>query len=975
MTNFFDRLLFIRRLIVAWVTLILLSVTFPALALHLDQIDVSQLENQSLSLHDRLHFQLSPIDIPLKTVLSSPDWHHATESLANSRTTFRLNDQALWLMGTFKNGSEERWQGVVNYQYKQTRSLEFFLVDQRTGRILKQLTTGTGLRFSQRELPIRTFSFSMMLEPEQEADLYIKAIDDGLVVVDLALWQKDSFERHISQQNLTTGAVIGILIILSCFCMIMHIMVKEPSTLYLSGFLSAWAMLFATQHGIAFEFIWPDTPEVNKTATSVVAGISLLFLSLFAQKSLQNQKHSLIERLHLSNILLSVAVIFLPLYTPASLHLALLAIASLIIVTSCMLLAFMLLLDDQPYSRAQAFIWTAFTLGISLVMLSQYGVIAESWLTEYIVLVISIITTFITASKVGSQYNLKGEKKKSWTSQASTVLQQYYDIYQNAVEGIFTCNLDGQLISANPTMVHTMGFKNFSEMKSSCLKSGILQIFASTDQGEKLFEEVITNGFVSNREIKFTRPDNRHIWLLVSMRISPTADNKQIYVHGAAVDITEKHQANQHQTYISSYDSVSGALNRQQFEKTIQRALINWEKDNNEAVVLYIDVNNFELIRESCGTTAGDSLVRQISEQLKATLKDTGELARIDLDTFAVCLVNRTSNEGFAIAYRLVESIKEFRFVWENNIFNVGLSIGMTTVYPQDKSASQLISRADAACQIARSKGTNRIHIFAEDDNAVDYKKSDVEWISIINQAIENNRFILFFQKITALNTEQHKMSYELLLKIKSEDDSLMSPNTFIPAAERYELMPAIDRWVISTWFRWVSQHPLHLDDFELCCINISGSSAADLEFREFLHQQFRQYDIPHNKICFELTEKSTIVNLATTLEFISAFKELGCKFSLDDFGSGFSSYGYLKNLPVDFIKIDGDFVKDLVIDPIDKAMVNSINGVAQAIGKKTIAESVESEEILNELKEIGVDYVQGRHIHPPAPLSKIIIS
>jgi EAL domain-containing protein (putative c-di-GMP-specific phosphodiesterase class I) len=300
----------------------------------------------------------------------------------------------------------------------------------------------------------------------------------------------------------------------------------------------------------------------------------------------------------------------------------------------------------------------------------------------------------------------------------------------------------------------------------------------------------------------------------------------------------------------------------------------------------------------------------------------------------------------------------------------------MVNIDSSTKSISDVLSQADTACYTAKDTGRNRVHVYVEGDSDYQRRHGEMQWVARINKALDEDRFCLHYQPIVPVcGSSEGYLHFELLLRMEDEDGSLIPPGAFIPAAERYNLMGALDRWVVSTAFNWLAQHRNLLEQLALCTINLSGQTLSDPHFVDYMFDLFKQIDVPAHKICFEITETAAISNLKNAMYLIRELNSKGCVFALDDFGSGLSSFAYLKNLPVDFLKIDGAFVKDMVDDPIDYAMVKSINDVGHVMGKQIIAEFVENDEILAKLKEIGVDYAQGYGIARPQKLSLLLDS
>lgn len=329
-------------------------------------------------------------------------------------------------------------------------------------------------------------------------------------------------------------------------------------------------------------------------------------------------------------------------------------------------------------------------------------------------------------------------------------------------------------------------------------------------------------------------------------------------------------------------------------------------------------------------------------------------------------------HEAERVANALRRTIEDFRFVWEKQVFGIGVSIGVVPIQGAGQTVSSILSAADAACYAAKDRGRNRIHIYHEGDVELARRHGEMRWVTRIQTALEENRFELARQPIVSLSDSADADShYELLLRMRDEDGDIVLPDAFLPAAERYNLSVRLDRWVVREAFRLLTSDPKHLERLFLCSINLSGVSLADEDFLIFVTTELASTGLPPGKVCFEITETAAIANLSGAMRFMEVLRRVGCRFALDDFGSGLSSFAYLKSLPVDFLKIDGVFVKDIIEDPIDRELVRSINEIGHVMGKRTIAEFVESKEILAVLGEIGVDYVQGFELGKPKLLPR----
>lgn len=432
-------------------------------------------------------------------------------------------------------------------------------------------------------------------------------------------------------------------------------------------------------------------------------------------------------------------------------------------------------------------------------------------------------------------------------------------------------------------------------------------------------------------------------------------------------EISDRQRIQHQLSWQAAHDPLTGLANRRQFEQSLEEALIEAKAVNYKHILCYLDLDQFKIVNDTCGHAAGDELLRQVTALLQSKIRKSDVLARLGGDEFGVLLYHCSLELGRRVADKLLESIQAFRFVWHEKMFAIGASIGLVAIDATSESGVSVLSRADTAMYAAKDGGRNRVHVYEAGDHDLVQRCGDMQWVSRIVKALEENRFCLYRQAIAPIqpdNLATHH--YELLLRMQDEKGQLVLPMAFIPAAERYNLMSQIDRWVIQTLFCVLQQ--VNSDAQSVYTVNLSAASLNDDQFLDFLQQQFLQHQILPSTICFEITETSTIANLKKAAHFIHQLKKIGCHFALDDFGSGMSSLAYLKNLPVDYLKIDGHFIKNIVSDRVSAAMIEAINHIGHVMGLQTIAEFVENEEILEKVKRLGVDYAQGYGIGKPHP-------
>ncbi len=426
-------------------------------------------------------------------------------------------------------------------------------------------------------------------------------------------------------------------------------------------------------------------------------------------------------------------------------------------------------------------------------------------------------------------------------------------------------------------------------------------------------------------------------------------------------------------SYQSQHDVLTGLPNRQAFEAQLGPFLDSARNEGRIHALCYLDLDDFHVINDTCGHVAGDEMLRQLAQLLSAQRRDGDLLGRLYGDEFGLLLVDCSLENAKAIVERLHTVLKGFRFEWEGKRFDVSLSIGLVPVDRHTSDAAGLLSAAETASNVANETGRNQIHVGGPDDAELTKRLGDAHAVTRIRHALEEDRFQLYFQTITpvAADTEAGD-HYELLIRMLDEQGDILPPGAFLPAAEKYHLSPRLDCWVVSKAAAWLSAHPNHLERLSLCSINLSGHSLGNGELLDRIFSVFESASVDPGKICFEITETAAISQLNSAVPFIRALMEKGFRFALDDFGSGFSSFAYLKNLPVDFLKIDGLFVRDMDTNAVDRAMVKAIGEIGRVMGKKTIAEYVENDRILAYLREFGIDYAQGYHIDRPRPLEEL---
>jgi len=538
---------------------------------------------------------------------------------------------------------------------------------------------------------------------------------------------------------------------------------------------------------------------------------------------------------------------------------------------------------------------------------------------------------------------------------------------KSIADGVITTDVRGHIEYMNPMASTITGWQ-----AAAAKGIEIETVYHPVSDGEVVPEvsNPVTECLRSGESVMFanirllTRTDGREFAIRDSASPIRNQEGEIIGVVLIIHDVTHIRDMSQQLAFQASNDAHTGMLNRRAFEQRVLHALEGSHKHGEQHVLCYMDLDQFKIINDTCGHIAGDTMLVQLAHIMQSFVRDGDTIARIGGDEFGLLLENCPVERGVDIAEEIRESIANFRFVWQDKMFEIGISIGILVLEQTSGDLTEVLSKADSACFIAKDKGRNCVYIYHEDEKGLSPQHREMHWAHEIQRAFQENYFCLYTQEITpfAQGNERHS---EILLRINSGDE-IVPPMAFIPAAERYSLMQKIDRWVIQKTLLQLTQLRSKQALDRIYSINLSGSTIADAGFCDFLLNTLGECEVPGKNLCFEITETAAISNLANAIRLINSVRELDCQFALDDFGCGLSSFSYLKNLPVQYLKIDGSFVRDIHQDRINLSMVEAINNIGHVMGLKTIAEFVENKAIFTRLEKIGVDYAQGNYVGIP---------
>ena len=920
-----------------------------------EQVVISK-HNSHVNLLGKIDWLIAEKPMQLSDIQNLQDWQ------PEYITTRISQDQSLWGRFQLVFADREEEQYFLTIGNPLLDYVDVFLLDEKD-RILGSYLMGGNRNYAKRSFKHRLFITPISSE-QQVVTVFLRINDDGPLVFPVDIDKQSSLLEREQLLLAIIGFISGGLALLACYFLITYIYMRSPVRFWFALSSGAFLLLFLNTKGILSQI------------TGITAYISNLSCALLGLLLLTSAKvtFAILEKVPTiwRYALYSFGFITLGMAFSADsgqqmTFSTLMAALSIVLIS---LLAFFYHKTDKRTANLVCL------TGLACIALSGFGQVTLFLsgfpLTQKLSLVFTLLIMLgimIIALAIEAHERVLTKRHSNQQQLALQDLQHFYDLFRNSAEGLYASSLDGHLISVNPAMCSLFGYVDETEMLREV--DNAEQFYVNPLDRAVLLGEIRENGKVIGKETKGIRKDGSEFWFSISGQIKQE-DDKQ-YVFGSISDVTERKQSNISLEYLATHDSLTGVYNRREFERRLQSGLLNAQNQNSDLTLLYMDLDQFKVVNDTCGHKAGDLLIKQLSQKLDAVVMDKGILARLGGDEFGVLLEGDNAQMAYLLANKLLNAVQEFRFIWENRIFTLGISIGQVPWQASISTPEQLLSMADSACYLAKERGRNQVHTYSAEDKHMQRYESEMSWVSHINHALQNDCFELYYQHYQALSQKAEGHHYEILLRMRDQTGNIVPPGAFLPAAERYNLTAQIDRWVIENYFNWLANNPQHNAELTRVSINLSGHSLADKELKLFILNAFEKYKVSYKKVCFEITESMAILKMDETLEFINTFHKLGCLFALDDFGSGFSSYSYLKNLPVDQVKIDGSFVKDILVDPVDMAMVSSIKDVAKAMGMETVAEFVESTEIMVELGKIGVDFAQGYGVARPHELANFI--
>lgn len=899
-----------------------------------------------------------------------PDW----QQVEGDYPAFGMDNHAYWFRVRLHNYSGELQFLMLDVQHPMLDYLDIFLI--KNGRLQQVWNTGLNRGVASKPYPSKTFTLPLRMDMDEEYDLYLHAQSASFMQLPVLLQDIRYYANQQAVGKMQMGGVSGAFVLAGVYALLMYGFIRERRFIYYALFcLSLVATIWILKgYATMYDFLpsWLENLQLLLTTGNLLLiGLLLSTLDMFRIWLPTRMRQTC--RVILSGVAMATLLLWLlPLSVAVYISFGCYVAVTLTAIGFCLYF----LRRGSWLQRLYCYSWLGFMIGCVSLFATRFNWLQEEWISEYLLSLFSAMAAFLLCFSLA--YRTYQEKKGRMRAkrQATEGLKRYFDLYHRANEGLFTSTLEGQLLAANPAFCRMFGYSDIQTMATTVGRK-THALYVNPQDRDDLLAKLFTSSKEGIRsDVEMRHQDGSTFWARLSLRISRReGKSRSMLLEGILVDITESKQYQARLEYLANHDEATGLYNRRYLIDALESLFKRRHNNPGTDYLCFIDIDHFKVINEGGGHLAGDEFLRQIAHHISMLKNDNCLLTRLSGDEFAVVLENTYIDEVIQLVERWRKAIQDLKFVWNGKIYSVTASLGVVPIQSGCNDASALMALADAACSTAKRQGRNRIHVYSDLSPEMRLYQEEVAWVARIHEALAERRFVLARQLIVPTGpAERQGYKYEILLRLRAEDGELIRPAQFIGAAERFGLMPQIDIWVLQNLLQWYADNPQELAELGMVSVNLSGESVGTPKMHRKIRQLLEVADFPYERLCFEITESQAIANIEATRSFIENFKTLGCVFALDDFGSGFSSYGHLKDLPIDLLKIDGQFVRHMDTSETDRAIVNSMAELARAVGVKTVAEFVENEEIAKRLTAMGVNYLQGYAIHEPSLLTEPLV-
>ena len=931
----------------ALLCLMLLSVT-QTFALSIDPLD----DQVSIIADSHYLFPVDSIsDIEQLKLIANNTWQ-------KDLTTFVFSGGEFWMKTTVINPTNNKFSKILYFERANIFEVDVYHFDANNN-LLQSFKTGSNRPLENKPILTNGFAFNLEFPANESSVIYTRMKSTGLNRFAMNVLSNDYFNKTMGSRQKWEISFYSIWVFLFFYNISVFLLTRESIFFAFSFFPVLMSALASTDSGFLYEIIPAIRGDIGLKIEMISLCLIIYFLASISEifKALR-QNHPFIYFMNYAikvSAICLVVLCLMPNYLGAT-KLAILLCAITLLTTTFQI--YYLALKKYHLFGVLSIVWTIFIAGAVISFLNAIGSLDKSIITDNsvhwsILLSYSLLSLTIVKKLQEEKTNAKHAMEKSRKN-----ISRFYDIFLNAEEGIFSCNDDGIIKDANPALCTLL-------QSDHPQGSNIESWFYNGSDKVSIFEELLNTGRIKNREVMFLDAKQRIFWLSINLRIMNEQKNNAEKIKGTVVDISDLKATEQKLNYVADHDQLTGLINRTKMLDEVSLII----KNHNYCYGININLDSFSAINDTCGQQAGNQLLREIGNLLIGTINTQNLVARIQSDEFFILLPHTTNEQGIKISQKIKQILSPYTFEWDQKDFKINASIGCAAFDKADRDLRTIFERCIVSLKLAKVNGGNRLEYYDINEHNEQDANLLLNGYNRINEALKNDDFVLFYQPIKPLASTE-ELHYEVLIRLMEDSGTIIAPGDFLPSAERFNLMQDIDRWVINCFFDFLVKNPEHAQQLECASINLSGSTLSTPESIERICELFDHYNVNPKKICFEITESMAITHLETTKRFIHTFKTMGCRFSLDDFGTGYSSYSYLANLDVDYVKIDGSFVKDIVCSTSNKAMVKSIHDVAMAMGLKTIAEFVENDEIESVLKSMGINYAQGYGIAKPQALT-----
>ena len=868
-----------------------------------------------------------------------------------------------WFVATLNNPSAEPRKIYLDLDYALLDKVRVTIFDD-SGKTLSQYKTGDMTPFGTRPVDYPTFVFPVEFEPQSVRHFSVLIETGSSMQAPLKVWQPEAFVTAKSTELMLFGLFIGAMIIMAIYNFLLFASTRDKSYLFFSATLLFYALTQSDLTGISFAYLWPNSVDWNNKSLIILASAAMISLGLFSAEFLRLNDNSFYTKSLVNTciVLCSLWVLLTPF-----IGYQLLIVGTAVVVS---LFPFILYVKSiqlwiKGYIPARYFVmaFSCFVIAMLVYVLNKFGVVERTLQTEYAMHVGAAAVVILLSLALADQVNQ--EKRARERAQASAIesLRKFEEIYNNSSEGMFRLSVRGQFVSANQAFLSMLKADSLAELEA---KFADFDQLLDDDQGALV--DLIQQGQLKKDWLVNCVNDGQ-IWAAVNLRMVEDPIDRERIIEGSMIDISDRKASETKLSYLANYDQLTGLINRNAFQERLRRLIDSAHRHEHEHSLLYIDLDRFKLVNDTCGHHAGDALLKQLALIFTHKVRQRDATARIGGDEFVILLENCDISEAVKVGEDIKRELNKFRFNWHGKQFDVGASIGIVSINQYSESVVSLMNLADSVCLMAKEQGRDRIVVHDDKAEDINEKIQAKNLLATIHDAIDKNKFTLFKQRIAAVGNDDFN-AYEILIRMQLSDD-VVGPGVFIPTAERYNVMPGIDRWVVREFVEHLRDNPQELESIDMATINLSGQTLSNPDFLPYVLALLEDNPAISKKLCFELTESAALNNLSESSELVTKIKSLGARFAVDDFGSGYASYSYLTQLPIDFVKIDGSFCVDIDSSPVNQMVVRSITEISHTMGTKVIAEFVETREAMMTLQEIGVDMIQGYYIDRPSALVK----